>query len=87
MLEALLASAGLGVLLGLRYRIPAVLVGSVAVAIAGVVLAWFIDASAWTMLTLPAGAVVALQLGYLGGLLLSHAASRARRTGWEDNAG
>ncbi|HEX5957805.1 MAG TPA: hypothetical protein VFY92_04000 [Hyphomicrobiaceae bacterium] len=83
MLEALLASGGLGVLLGLRYRIPAALVASVGVAIAGVVLAWFINASAWTVLTIPVGAVVALQLGYLGGLLLFHAASRAglRRSG------
>jgi hypothetical protein len=71
MLEALVLAAGLGVLLGLRYRAPAVVVGSGVAALMGPAVAYVAGASFWVVVIAPVGAVVALQCGYLGGSLLT----------------
>lgn len=81
MLGALVATGGLGLLLGLRYRIPAALAASVVVAVVVGMVALVTGASAWAVLAGAAGAAIALQLGYLCGLLLAFAtASRASRS-------
>jgi hypothetical protein len=83
MIGALVAAGGLGLLLGLRYRVPALLFASIAVAVAAAVVAVLAGASALAALGLSLGAVATLQCGYLGGLLVAYAASRAkpRRSG------
>ncbi len=78
MLGTLVAAGGLGLLLGLHCRVPAVLVASAAVAMAGGTGALLTGASFLGALMLSLGAVAALQCGYLGGLLAAYAASRAR---------
>src|SRR5262245_8569104 len=79
LLGTLLATAALGVLLGLRYRVPAVLLASFAVAIAGAVVAAFSGASVLAALALSWGGVAALQCGYVVGLLIGYALWRVRR--------
>jgi hypothetical protein len=79
MFEALIAAAGIGFLLGLRYRVPAVVVASAAAAIAGALIAYLKGASLWGVLLLPVGAVVALQCGYLGGLLVAFGVAHNRQ--------
>ncbi len=79
MLEALVLAGGLGFLLGLRYRVPAVVPASAVAAALGPVVAYLAGAGWWFVLAASAGAVVALQFGYLAGLLLSYlAAPRAK---------
>ena len=82
MLEALITAAGLGFLLGLRYRIPAVVAASAAVAVATLALALFRGAPLWVVLLAPMGAIVALQGGYLIALVLTNTTFRA--SSWED---
>jgi len=71
MLEALVLAGGLGFLLGLRYRVTAVVPASAAAAVLAPCIAYLGGAELWAVLLAAFGAVVALQLGYLGGLLLS----------------
>jgi hypothetical protein len=71
MLEALLLAGGLGFLLGLRYRVPVVVPASAGAFVLGAVVSYLAGAKLWIILVLSVGAVVVLQLGYLGGLLLS----------------
>jgi hypothetical protein len=79
MLEALVLAGGLGFLLGLRYRVPAVVPASAAVAAMGPVVAYLSGAEPWLLVLTSVGAVVALQCGYLGGFLLTFlTASRAK---------
>jgi hypothetical protein len=85
MLEALITAAGLGFLLGLRYRIPAVVAASAAVAVATLTLALFRGAPLWVVLIAPMGAIVALQGGYLIALVLTHTTFRAGS--WEGAEG
>jgi hypothetical protein len=75
MLGALVAAGGLGLLLGLRYRVPAALAASVVAAIAVGLIALITGASGWAVLAGATGAAVALQVGYVGGLLLAFAAA------------
>jgi hypothetical protein len=82
MLEALITAAGLGFLLGLRYRIPAVVAGSAVAAAATLALALFRGAPLWVVLLTPMGAIVALQGGYLIALVLANTTFRA--SSWED---
>jgi hypothetical protein len=78
MLQALVLAAGLGFLLGLRYRVPAVVVASAATAVMAPAVAYMAGASFWPVVLSPAAALVALQCGYLGGLALSFIVAGAR---------
>jgi hypothetical protein len=78
MIEALIAATGIGFLLGLRYRVPAVVVASAAAAVGGAVIAHLKAAPLWAVLLLPVGVVIALQCGYLGGLLVAFGVSQTR---------
>jgi hypothetical protein len=78
MLEALVLAGGLGFLLGLRYRVPAVVPASALAAVMGPAVAYVTGAELWVVLIASVGAVVALQCGYLGGLLLTFSATRAK---------
>lgn len=78
MLGTLAAAGGLGLLLGLRYRVPAVLLASIAVAAAAATVAVHMQASSLAALALALGAAATLQFGYLCGLLIAYAASRAK---------
>jgi hypothetical protein len=79
MFEALIAAAGIGFLLGLRYRVPAAVAASAAAVVAGALVAYLKGASLWAILLLPVGAVVALQCGYLGGLLVAFGVAHNRQ--------
>jgi hypothetical protein len=72
MLEALVLAGGLGFLLGLHYRVPAVIPASAVAAVLGPAVAYLAGAEFWLVLVASVGAVVALQCGYLGGLMLTH---------------
>jgi hypothetical protein len=78
MLEALVLAGGLGFLLGLRYRVPAVVPASAVAVVMGPVVAYVAGAELWLVLIASVGAVVALQCGYLGGLLLAFSATHAK---------
>jgi hypothetical protein len=78
MLEALVLAGGLGFLLGLRYRVPAVVPASAMAAVMGPAAAYIAGAELWVVLVASVGAVVVLQLGYLGGMLLTFSATRAK---------
>jgi hypothetical protein len=84
MLEALVLVAGLGFLIGLRYRVPAVVVASAAAVVLGPVIAHFTGASFWVVVITPLAALIVLQCGYLGGVLLTYGVSRAKPRGDED---
>jgi hypothetical protein len=73
MLEALSIAGGLGFLIGLRYRVLAVAVVSAAVAAVGAVVAYDAGAPLWIILLGPLAAVVALQAGYVAGVVSGHA--------------
>jgi hypothetical protein len=74
----MIAAAGTGVLLGLSLRAPAVLAASATIVGAGAAISPFADAGAVMAALTTLGALVALQCGYLGGVTLSCAWSRAR---------
>jgi hypothetical protein len=78
MLEALVLAGGLGFLLGMRYRVPAVVPASAMAAVMGPAAAYIAGAELWVVLVASVGAVVVLQLGYLGGMLLTFSATRAK---------
>jgi hypothetical protein len=86
MIEALVLAAGLGFLLALRFRVPALVVASAMAVVLGPVIAHFMGASFWAVVTAPLTTLVALQCGYLGGLLLTHGISRAAEPSSEDDA-
>jgi hypothetical protein len=71
MLEALALAGGLGFLLGLRYRVTAVVPASAAAAMVTSGIGYLGGSELWVVLLAAFGSVVILQLGYLGGLLLS----------------
>lgn len=71
MLEALVLAGGLGFLLGLRYRVTAVIPASAAAAVLTCGVGYLGGVELWVILLAAFGSVVALQVGYLGGLLLS----------------
>jgi hypothetical protein len=79
MLEALVVAAGVGFLLGLRYRPPTLVVASAAAAVMGPAVAHLTGSSFRIVLLASVGAVVALQCGYLGGSLLNFTVTRAAR--------
>jgi hypothetical protein len=78
MLETLVLAGGLGFLLGLRYWVPAVVPASALAAVMGPAVAYVAGAEVWVILIASVGAVVALQLGYLGALLVTFSATRAK---------
>jgi len=65
------AAGGLGLLLGLRYRVSAVVAASPAVALVSIALAAFAGWSRWIALSVAIGGVFILQCGYLVGLGLT----------------
>jgi hypothetical protein len=76
MLETLVVAAGVGFLLGLRYRPPTLVVASAAAAVMGPVVAHLTGSSFRIVLLASVAAVVALQCGYLGGSLLNFTVTR-----------
>ncbi len=78
MLWAYAVAGGLGLVLGLRYRVPAVLVASAAYTLASITVAPFAGWSLWATLAVVFGGAFALQCGYLVGLGLVCVATRAR---------
>ena len=79
MLEALVLAAGLGFLLALRFRVQALVIASAAAVVLGPIVAHVAGASFWAVASAPVAALVALQCGYLGGLLLTYSISHAAR--------
>ena len=78
MLEALAGCAGLGMLLSLRYRLPAAIAVSAILLAAGAPIGQFAGLPLWTALAAAGAAVIVLQGGYLAGLLLACGAARVR---------
>lgn len=78
MFWAYAAAGGLGLLLGLRYRVPAVLAASAAFALLSIAIAPFAGWSPWATLAVALGGAFTLQCGYLAGLMMMCAAARAR---------
>ena len=76
MLWAYASASGLGLLLGLRYRAPAVIAGSVVLTLLGAPVCRLAGWSTWTAVAAAFSSVLALQCGYLAGLLLTCVASR-----------
>ena len=79
MLETLVLAAGMGFLLGLRYRVPIVVIASATAVVLGPAVAYIAGASFWAIVIAPAVGLVALQCGYLVGLLLSFMLTRATK--------
>jgi hypothetical protein len=86
MLEALVLAAGLGFLLALRFRVPALVAASAVAIVLGPVIAHLTGAPSWAVLSAPLVVLVALQCGYLGGLLLTYTLTRAEPRLDEDAA-
>lgn len=78
MLWAYAAAGGLGLLLGLRYRVPAVLVASAVFALGSVAIAPSTGWSPWVTLAVTFGGALTLQCGYLVGLGIMCAATQGR---------
>jgi hydrogenase/urease accessory protein HupE len=79
MLWAFTAAGTVGLLLGLRFRMPSVLAASVIILVGAMVAAPVAGLPLWTALAAAFGALFALQSGYLVGLALWSASSHA---GW-----
>ena len=83
MLWLYVAAGGLGLLLGLCFRVPAVVAASAVLALASATVGPLLAGwSVWTVLAAALGGVFALQCGYFAGLLLMCAWSRAGS--WSD---
>jgi hypothetical protein len=78
MVETLVLAAGLGFLIGLRYRAPMLVVASAVAVVVAPAIALFSKAGPWMIVLAPLAALVALQCGYLAGLLLSYCVGRAK---------
>jgi hypothetical protein len=77
MLWLLVGAAGLGVLLGLRFRVAAVAAASFVLVLLSVTVGQLLAGwSFWTVLSAAFGGPFALQCGYVAGLLLFYAWSR-----------
>ena len=76
MLWAYAGVSGFGLLLGLRYRAPAVIVASAVLMLLGATICRLAGWSIWTAMAAAFSSVLALQCGYLVGLLLTCVASR-----------
>ena len=77
MLWAFAAAASIGLVLGLRFRAPSVIVASAIVVAGGVAVAPLTGLPFWTALAGILGGLCALQGGYIVGLMLWCAVSRA----------
>ena len=73
---SIILAGGTGLLLGLRFRVPAVFVASVVVAVACIATAPLIDLPLLTSVAVAFGLLSALQGGYLMGLIVRGAWSR-----------
>lgn len=78
--SAVIGAAGIGILLGLSLRVPAVLGASAAIVLTGVATMLFTDVRASTAGLTTLASLVTLQCGYLFGLALLCAWSRVRGT-------
>lgn len=78
MFEALVVAAGVGFLLGLRYRAPVLIIASPVAAVMGPAVAHLRGSSFWVLVAASMGGIVALQCGYLAGSLLNFTATRAK---------
>jgi hypothetical protein len=67
-LSAIIGAAGIGLLLGLSLRVPALLVASAAVVVSGLGFAVFSDVPGLTVALTTMGSLVALQASYVGGV-------------------
>jgi hypothetical protein len=76
--SALIGAAGIGLLLGVSLRVPAVLAASAAIVVVSLFIAPFADVHVATAALTTLGSLVALQCGYLGGLAVACAWSRVR---------
>jgi hypothetical protein len=76
MLWAFAAAASIGLVLGLRFRAPSVIVASAIVVAGGVAVAPLTGLPFWTALAAILGGLCALQGGYIVGLMLWCALSR-----------
>ncbi|MBX9589744.1 MAG: hypothetical protein K2X43_10585 [Hyphomonadaceae bacterium] len=76
MLWAYAALGGVGLLVGLRYRAPALIVASGLTTVGSFIVATLYEWSILQALAAAFGGLTALQCGYLAGLLLTCAASR-----------
>jgi hypothetical protein len=78
------ATAGIcGLLLGLGFRAPSVVAASILIMVGGVIALPLAGLPLWMVLVVPLGAVSALQVGYMLGLVVWYATSRASRPGAE----
>jgi hypothetical protein len=77
MLWAFTAAGTVGLLLGLRFRMPSVLAASVVILVGAIVAAPLAGLPLWTALAAAFGALFALQSGYLVGLALWSTSPRA----------
>ena len=78
MLWALAGAGGMGLLLGLRFRVPALIAATWLTAAACLSLAPFMDLGLMPTLVFTFASLGVLQVGYLAGLMLFCAWSRAR---------
>ena len=78
MLWAFAAAGGMGLLLGLWFRMPVLLTASALTAAAGVLFVPFKEMGAMAGVGLVYALLATLQVGYLAGLVLSYTWSRAR---------
>ena len=78
MLSAIIGAAGIGLLLGLSLRVPALLVASMAIIVSGLGFGLFSDVAGLTVALTTLGALIALQGSYVGGVVALSAWPRAR---------
>src|SRR5262245_44465411 len=76
-LEVFAACAGLGLLLSLRYRVPALIAATALLVPAGSAIGLLTGWPLWIAVLAAGSAAAALQCGYLAGLLAACGASRA----------
>jgi hypothetical protein len=73
MLWAAIVTGALGLILGLRFRVPAMLAASAGVALACAIAAPWTELSVWVVALVAYGLVTTLQGGYLVGAMVANA--------------
>jgi hypothetical protein len=81
MLWAFAAAGGMGLLLGLWFRMPVLLTASALTVAAGLLLVPFKEMGAMAGVGVTYALLAMLQVGYLAGLVVSHAWPRAKNSG------
>jgi hypothetical protein len=77
-LSAIIGAAGIGLLLGLSLRVPALLLASAAVVVSGLGFALLSDVSGLTVVLTTIGSLLSLQASYIGGVAAWSAWPRLR---------